>query len=410
MKFRKFALINLLLLSSWLVACTSAIGPSSIDEGGQINTEPTVVVSVPTLTSEPAPTATLSWETKFTEAQDLFRVGQWQAALDKLHEAKLINEGNDLLLVLEGQIYLAQQLYSQAQDAFANAILLNPENSTALFSTGLIFAAQMNYELALASFQATTDVAINFAPAYLERALIHEILGNYESAVLDYQIYLALVPNSPDRLILEDRILLLQGESGQIFEESVLLFFDDFSTTSGGWTRNGDADLAIEFVQDGMRLNLSDSNSAAWSLINRIFTDTSISVSATLQSGSSDNYFGLMCRIQGTTAGADFYMFMVSSDGYFGIAKRINGGELALLSNDKLQFSPDIPQGNESLEIRAECDEDRLALFVNGLLISEVYDAELGSGQAGVFVGTFADPGTDILFDDFLINALTDTP
>jgi tetratricopeptide (TPR) repeat protein len=410
MKFRKIRLVNLLLLSIWLVACTSAIGPSNSEEGGQINTEPTVVVSVPTLTSEPAPSATPSWETKFTEAQELFRVGQWQTALDKLQEAQQINAGNDLLLVLEGQIYLAQQLYSQAQDAFANAILLNPENSTALFSTGLIFAAQMNYELALASFQATTDVEINFAPAYLERALIHEILGNYESAVLDYQIYLSLVPNSPDRLVLEDRILLLQGESDQIFEESTLLFFDDFSTTSGGWTSNGDADLTIEFIQDGMRLNLSDSNSAAWSLTNRIFTDTSISVSATLQSGSSDNYFGLMCRIQGTTAGADFYMFMVSSDGYYGIAKRINGGELALLNNEKLQFSPDVPQGNDPLDMKAECDEDRLALFVNGMLISEVYDAELSSGQAGVFVGTFEESGTDILFDDFSINAFTNAP
>lgn len=378
---------------------------------GEVIAEATHAGLTPTPTELlPSLTPTPSWEALLSEAEELARQGQWEAALAQLEQVQALSPDNEGALVLRGRVHLAQQNYESAAEALIAALAVNPQSANAHFALGLVYNARGDYPAALESFQAAVDSEPNYAPAYRNRAQLYETLGNYESAVIDYQIYLNLVPNSPERPQIEERILTLQGEATDQGQESQLLFLDDFSTTAGDWFTNGDPDLNMNYEEGSLRLALADANSAAWSLTNRIFTDTSIQAVAQRVGGSDDNYFGLMCRIQGTTAGADFYMFMVSSDGFYGIAKRINGGELTLLNADQLQYSPQIPQGDQPLDLLIECDEDRLALFVDEQLITEVYDEDLGAGQVGVFVGTFAEGGTDVRFDDFQVISLSASP
>ena len=401
----------LLLLAFWtiLTACSGNLPLPPLESEGP--EESTATGPTPTATEPvPSPTPTPSWEALLAEAEELARQGEWEAALAQLEQVQTLSADNEAALVLRGRIYLAQQNYGPAAEALVAALGISPQNANAHFALGLVYNAQGDFPAALESFQAAVDSEPNYAPAYRNRAEVYETLGNYEAAVLDYQIYLNLVPNSPESPQIEERILTLQGEAADQGQENQLLFLDDFSTTAGDWFTNGDPDLSMTYEEAALRLALADANSAAWSLTSRIFSDTSIQVLAQRVGGSDDNYFGLMCRIQGTTAGADFYMFMVSSDGFYGIAKRIEGGELTLLNADQLQLSPQIPQGDQALSLLVECDEERLALFVDDLLIAEVYDEDLSAGQAGVFVGTFAEGGTDIRFDDFQVTSLAASP
>jgi hypothetical protein len=53
--------------------------------------------------------------------------------------------------------------------------------------------------------------------------------------------------------------------------------------------------------------------------------------------------------------------------------------------------------------IRADCIQDKLSLYVNGVHLIDVIDGDLLEGNVGLIAGTWDTPGTDILFDNFLV-------
>jgi hypothetical protein len=65
--------------------------------------------------------------------------------------------------------------------------------------------------------------------------------------------------------------------------------------------------------------------------------------------------------------------------------------------------SDSINQGGTSNHIRLDCVGDSLTLFVNGDKVNEVTDSGLTSGDVGLIAGTFDTPGTDILFDNYVV-------
>ena len=59
--------------------------------------------------------------------------------------------------------------------------------------------------------------------------------------------------------------------------------------------------------------------------------------------------------------------------------------------------------GSASNHIRADCVGDTLTLYVNGMQLAQVKDARFPAGDVGLIAGTYATPGTDIRFDDFIV-------
>jgi hypothetical protein len=186
---------------------------------------------------------------------------------------------------------------------------------------------------------------------------------------------------------------------GEELPEGVLLQ-DDFSSTSSGWDRVNIAGEGItDYENDQYRILVETSQTDVWANPGLDFTDTVIEVEATKVGGSDDNDFGLICRYQDTQ---NFYFFIISSDGYYGVGKVENGSQ-AQIDGEGMDFSDAIKQGNVTNDLRVDCIGDQLTLYANGTRLSSVTDSTFSSGDVGLLAGTFSEPGTDILFDNFVV-------
>jgi hypothetical protein len=179
-----------------------------------------------------------------------------------------------------------------------------------------------------------------------------------------------------------------------------LLFKDDFSNPPGNWTPGAQAEVGVAGYADGVyRITVSAANRDQWATPGLNLNDVRIEADAIKVGGDRNNRFGLICRV--TRPGA-FYIFIISSDGYYGIGK-IKGSQYQLLGNQSLLPSDKIPRGSVYLHLRADCVQDRLALYVNGEKIAEASDAEFQTGDVGIIAGAYNTAGTDIFFDNFTV-------
>jgi tetratricopeptide (TPR) repeat protein len=393
-----------LSLSLLLTACAGILPPSveGISNGEAGENNPTLGEEVREVVGA-TPTTTL--DDLLANGQDLANQGDWDRAVALYQLAISIDSENSLAFQLRGDAHQAQANFTQAIADYDEAIRLDPLSASGFNRRGLAHRAVGDFALAIADFNAAVGLQPGFGLAYRNRADLHIAEERFEAAVLDLQIYLAFAPDALDRPMVEAKIIELQGGNLAVVEEDGLLYFDDFSNEDSGWYSNGDPSAVSEYDAGGYRIVVRQESSAVWALPGRLFSHVSIEVSAEKQSGDDDNFFGIMCRVQGSTDTANFYLLMISSDGYYGIAKRVDGGELALIGESKMQFSEAINQGSDLNRVRADCIGETLSLYANDVKLTEVVDGDLSTGQVGLLAGSFAVPGTNILFDDLSVSS-----
>jgi hypothetical protein len=178
-----------------------------------------------------------------------------------------------------------------------------------------------------------------------------------------------------------------------------ILFEDDFSDPSSGWTTwNGDGS-AVDYNNGGLRFYINQLDFEYWSLTPGDYQDVRIEVLATKLTGLDENHFGIICRYVNRD---NYYSFLISSDGYYGIMK-VKEGNYALITSTQMQYSDIIQKGSITNDLQAECIGENLVLTVNGQKLAVAQDGDFRKGSAGLIVGTYQSPGVDILFDDFAI-------
>lgn len=178
-----------------------------------------------------------------------------------------------------------------------------------------------------------------------------------------------------------------------------VLFQDDFSKETGGWNTHADALSFSEYDQSGFRLSSDVPNYQFWSVPGLNFTDSLVYVRARMLSGPENNLYGVVCRFQNSE---NFYALMISSDGYYGIFKRFDGQQ-SMVGQSHMDFSATIQTGDGINDIKAICQGDYLALFVNETRLIQVRDDSLRFGDVGMIVGNLEEAGVNILFDDFVV-------
>jgi hypothetical protein len=178
-----------------------------------------------------------------------------------------------------------------------------------------------------------------------------------------------------------------------------VLFWDDFSGENVGWATHEDSLSFAGFDLGGYRLQSDMPDYQFWSVPGLNFQDALVQVRAKKLAGPDDNLFGLVCRYQDDQ---NFYALVIGSDGYYGIYKRIDG-EQSLIDQVHMDFSDAIHPGVEDNVIRAVCQADQLGLIVNDMPLIQVQDDALAQGDVGLILGTFAKPGVNVLFDDFIV-------
>lgn len=182
-------------------------------------------------------------------------------------------------------------------------------------------------------------------------------------------------------------------------ESGAILFQDDFSSPSSGWSRYQDQVYFSDYHNGSYRISISQPNVEIWALPGLNLSDVMIDVKVTKISGPDNNSFGVLCRYRNP---GDFYFFIISSDGYGGIGY-YHQGQREMLSGQPLLPNDAVIQGNGTNALRIECHGPRLALYANGQLIHEVQSSLLETGDVGVFAGTYDQGGTELLFNDFLV-------
>jgi len=185
--------------------------------------------------------------------------------------------------------------------------------------------------------------------------------------------------------------------------EQSALFRDDFENPRSGWG----ADQRERFergYQDGEYLiNLYGPRWFAWAHPGRKYGDVSVEVDAYLASGSQDNHFGVLCRHVDT---GNFYYFAISADGCYAIFKRVDGGDLEVLTGDRIGMSPSpaIRTGGQTNHILAACQGNELSLYVNGELLEAVTDDTYTQGDVGIGAGSGPEGDVMVRFDNFLVS------
>jgi hypothetical protein len=176
-----------------------------------------------------------------------------------------------------------------------------------------------------------------------------------------------------------------------------VLFQDDFARPISGWDRFVNAEGTMDYDAAGFRILVNSLNTNFWSTPHKNYADVRMEVDAGKLGGPDENRIGLICRF----TGIDYYFFLISSDGYYGIGI-YTGGQALLLGQSEMQASSNIKKGLAVNHLRADCVGDKLIFYANGFQLISAQDARLKSGDIGLMAGTFAQPGVDVIFDNFV--------
>lgn len=176
-----------------------------------------------------------------------------------------------------------------------------------------------------------------------------------------------------------------------------ILYQEEFDDNTTGWDRIANENGIMDYDGGGYRILVQQPDFNLWSTPEKDYSDVRLEVDVARVNGPMENRAGLMCRYQN----GDYYFFIISNDGYYAIGKFI-GGQTLLLGLQAMQPSEFIQTGAVN-HLRADCIGDTLAFYVNYSQVSAVQDSDFPSGDVGVLAGAFSQPGTDVLFDHFVV-------
>jgi hypothetical protein len=186
--------------------------------------------------------------------------------------------------------------------------------------------------------------------------------------------------------------------SGPSMASGSILLKDDFSSPISGWDHTKYAEGMMDYDSGSYRILVNALQANFWATPHKDFNDVRIEVDSGKLGGPEENRIGLICRSDGRS----YYFFIISSDGYYGLGLFSNG-KAALLGQSAMQSSDKINTGTAVNHLRADCNGDDLAFYVNGFSLIDVHDPILHHGDIGLLAGSFDQPGVDIVFDNFVV-------
>jgi hypothetical protein len=203
------------------------------------------------------------------------------------------------------------------------------------------------------------------------------------------------------RLVICFLALALGGCASASIPQGDIYYQDDFSNSGSGWDRAAGEDGVTDYSAGMYRIFSATSNYYMWATAHRSFpNDVRIEVNVTKKAGADQDVFGVLCRYRNEKS---FYILMISGDGQAGIAKRTSDAVLTMLSGGSMKSNPSIHPGPATNLLRADCIGSKLALYANDTLVASAADPDFTGGDAGLWLGTYDQPGTDLYFDDFVV-------
>ena len=180
-----------------------------------------------------------------------------------------------------------------------------------------------------------------------------------------------------------------------------IYFTDDFSNPASGWDRVSGSDGLTDYSGGMYRIFSATPDYYLWATSGRRYPpDVVVEVDAVKKTGLDASVFGILCRYRDT---GNFYILMITAEGQAGIARMLGGKGPELLTGATLKSAPSIQTGPSVNHLTARCVGSSISLEVNGSLAASAEDSALADGDAGLWLGTYDLPGTDVYFDNFVV-------
>jgi hypothetical protein len=183
-----------------------------------------------------------------------------------------------------------------------------------------------------------------------------------------------------------------------------LLYEDDFEDPESGWDVYNDGDTLAIYSGGEYRLAVYQENYVTWAgpEPGLDLSDFVMEAEARLVEGPLDNNLGLLVRYQEDNE--HFYWFQISSDGYFSVDLWEEGKWTSLVP---WEASPAIQQGlNATNRLRLVCRGSEFQFYVNDSLLTTLVEDTYRTGNIGLAIGTFDEPGVVAHFDNVQVRAL----
>jgi hypothetical protein len=188
-----------------------------------------------------------------------------------------------------------------------------------------------------------------------------------------------------------------------------VLFEDDFSGSSRTtWGTGTDADSSVEYMNEGLNMQLFKENYIVWSSPNDTkYQNVHLEVTVLNNDTDASTAFGFMCNQQYPITDLRYYL-AITPAGEYAIGKAQLALDDEILSNNGEWGKSDlIAKDASSYRLGADCGNGKLALYVDGQQVASASDSTYTDGNVTLFIWSSKDPGkVNVTFDEFLISKL----
>jgi hypothetical protein len=175
---------------------------------------------------------------------------------------------------------------------------------------------------------------------------------------------------------------------------------DDFSTHDNRWPESTDPGNVTDYQDGYYHIQVNNPNNLTWVTDGYNIADLQIDVDTKRLQGPETSNFGLICRY---VDNQNFYMALITSDQRYWISRNTNGSQ-SFLGNGEIKSSSDIHAGSVENHVRLVCSGSTISLYANDILLESVDDFSFTTGDFGMIVGTDAEGGADVAFDNLVVS------
>jgi len=181
--------------------------------------------------------------------------------------------------------------------------------------------------------------------------------------------------------------------------DSTLPFRESFDDNRNEWKLLRGSQAEIDISGGQLLITVKQPDALAWSVAaGKTFDNFTLDVDATPVAGPEDNDYGVIVR---HVDDYNFYRFEISSDGYYNVQKRHKSKWEKLMPD--WGKSDAIRKGLATNHLRVVCAGRTMTFYVNQVEVVRVTDDAFARGGVGVFAGTLAAPGVQVVFDNLQV-------
>ncbi len=155
-----------------------------------------------------------------SEGEKLFKSNHPKEAIVQLEKEITSKKASADAYNYLGLAYFQIGEYKKSTEAFAKGLKVSGTNKKILsFNQGNSYYAMQDYQSAAQCYSLTISADPFYTQALLNRANAYLMLKSYDNCIEDYEKYLQLEPNDPQRPQIEEILRLLRKEKIRLAEE-----------------------------------------------------------------------------------------------------------------------------------------------------------------------------------------------